>query len=124
MKCKPDSEISKYRRQNGVKRHKSICEYTSVIIANESEDSNGYIKITNNILFEITSLLVTPPDKINIIVYDFIGLTRIIKDIIALEKTLIDKPININFAIENLENPENIITKNEAINAPKKPKIE
>ena len=86
--------------------------------------SNKIIKIMNRILFEMTSLFVTPPDKINIIVYDFIGFTRIISDIKAEAKILIDKPTRINFVIENLLKPEKRITIKEDINAPKKPKIE
>lgn len=81
------------------------------------------IKRSKSSLFEISALL-NPPVKINVIAYDFVGFISIKQAIKELTKRLKDKPIRINFVIENFEKPLNAITKIALISAPKKPKRE
>lgn len=74
-------------------------------------------------LFE-TSALENPPVKIKVIEYALDGFVSIKNEIIELAKRFTDKPIKINFVIENLEKPLSVITSVAAIRAPKNPKRE
>lgn len=82
------------------------------------------IKSINRDLFEITSLLLNPPERMSIMVYDLSGQANTINEIKELTKTLRDNPTKTNFVIENLFNPAKEITKNEESKAPKNPNKE